>query len=169
MSGVTPFHVYKGLAQLVGEGLILPVPDESLLDMANSCLQEGRVEDGIYLLEKAIQNQVGLPDAYLMAAQGYETQGEHAKAVYHYKLYSNDCVETTSEWALAEGTLAHCVELLPTDLDVRERLAARARADGLAADGSDGGRSQADRHLSRSRRDRSCTTGARDLARGGSR
>ncbi|PIE22170.1 MAG: hypothetical protein CSA62_13900 [Planctomycetota bacterium] len=120
MSGVTPFHVYKGLSQLVTEGLILPVPDTSLLDMANSCIGEGRVEDGIYLLEKAIQNQVGLPDAYLMAAQGYETQDEYAKAVYHYKLYSNACVEEY-EWGLAEGTLSHCVDLLPTDLDVRER------------------------------------------------
>jgi outer membrane protein assembly factor BamB/tetratricopeptide (TPR) repeat protein len=154
LSGVTPFHVYKALSQLVGEGLIYPVPDDRLLDTANDCIAEGRLEDGIYLLEKAIEIGAGIPDAYVLAARSHESEGDYAKAAYYYKCYSNHAVEN-GDLVEAEGTLSHCCDLLPTDLDARERwLRILAPMENPPADPQDVGRKLIDIYLDLDETDR---------------
>ncbi len=121
ITGQSPFHVYKSLAQLLDQALIQPVPNEALIQAAQACVSEGRQQDAINLYEKAIVEGVGLPETHALAAQAYEATQEFELAAYHYK-----CV---AEHHVADADVQHAVEvlryvaqLLPTDLGARERL-----------------------------------------------
>jgi outer membrane protein assembly factor BamB/tetratricopeptide (TPR) repeat protein len=121
ITGHSPFHVYKSLAQLLDQGLVQNVPNDALVAQAQACVAEGRQQDAINLYEKAIVEGVGVPETHALAAQAYESTQEYELAAYHYK-----CV---AEHHIAAGDLQPAVEvlryvgqLLPTDLGARERL-----------------------------------------------
>jgi len=121
MSGLTPFHVFKEVSQLVQEGYVRPIDEGQLLPRAEECMSAGRFDDALHLLESAISVGAGLPHSYKRAAQTYESLQEFARAIWHYKNYSNAMVEAGNvEEAVA--VLEHCLELIPTDLDALERL-----------------------------------------------
>lgn len=137
LTGMPPFLVHKGLAVLLDEGLIEPVPEASLPKLAAECEAEGRMEDAVHIHERAIEMGVGLPDAHEQAATIYEGLQEFEKACEHHKQVAEIAVES-GDVRRAVEILGHVVDMLPTDLAARERLVELTvgRAD-LAARGFD--------------------------------
>ena len=121
ISGVSPFHVAKALSELTLDGLIEPLVDERLIANSDECYAEARYEDAVHLLERAIQNGIGLPEAQMKVAKVYEIQHELALANWHLKGYAADLVEA-GRIDDAVGILEECLRNIPTDLDAWERL-----------------------------------------------
>lgn len=118
---LTSFQVHKIMSVLAQKGFVQVLHEEKLLRNANECISGGRLEDGIRLLERAVQVGAGLPDAHKSAARAYETLDEYANAAWHYKSYSAFKIDT-GEIDEAVENLEHVVKLLPTDLEAWERL-----------------------------------------------
>lgn len=121
ISGITSFQVHKSLSMLRQRGMVHPLPDNRLIPNANACIADARLDDGIRLLERAVQVGVGLPDAHLLAAKTYEMQSEVARAAWHYKCYAA-CQLEAGRVDEAVAILEQTVRLLPTDLDAWERF-----------------------------------------------
>jgi outer membrane protein assembly factor BamB/tetratricopeptide (TPR) repeat protein len=121
ISGISPFHVAKALSELSLSGLIEPLADERLIENSDECYSEARYEDAINLLERSIQEEIGLPEAHLKVAKVYEIRHELALANWHLKSYAADLVE---EGRIDEAVtvLEECLRNIPTDLDAWERL-----------------------------------------------
>ncbi len=120
-SGINAFHVFKTVSMLVQKGILRPVPPDELVPHAKECIEEARIEDGILMLERAIELGTGIPEAHLLAAKSYEMQNEAAKACWHYKSYAAYCLEQ-GDLDQAAQTLALVLQHLPTDLDAWERF-----------------------------------------------
>lgn len=118
---LTSFQVHKSISVLAQKGFVQALPDEKLVENANECIQGARLEDGIRLLERAIQVGAGLPDAHLLAARSYEMLDEVASATWHYKSYSNFQVEA-GQVDEAVQCMQHALSLVPTDLEAWESL-----------------------------------------------
>ena len=71
ISGISHFHVAKALSELCLSGLIEPLADERLIENSDECYSEARYEDAINLLERSIQEEIGLPEAHLKVAKVY--------------------------------------------------------------------------------------------------
>lgn len=121
VTGLPAFLVYKGLAVLLDEGLVEPVPAEELVQTAHDCAAEGRQQDAINLYEKAIAQGVGIPDAHQHAARVYESLQEYELAAYHHKCDA-EFHAGAEDVKHAVEILQRAVSLLPTDLAARERL-----------------------------------------------
>ncbi|MHC4897956.1 MAG: DUF4388 domain-containing protein [Planctomycetota bacterium] len=121
ITGLAPFHLYKGLATLIDQGVIEPVPSDDILPSAKECFREGRLQDAINLFEKAISDGVGIPEAHVLAAEAYSAIGEHELANYHTKCVAEFRIE---DGALKEAValLRTVIETIPTDLSARERI-----------------------------------------------
>ncbi len=121
ITGLSSFHVYKSLAQLLDEQMIKRLDSSDLVDAAKECVAEGRLQDAINLYERAISLDVGLPETHALAAHAYESTQEFELAGYHLK-----CV---AEYYASAGNVVEAVdllrrvnEMLPTDLATRERI-----------------------------------------------
>ena len=119
--GMAPFHTYKGLAQLLDEGMLEALPVGQLVSAGKHCAKEDRLQDAINLFEKAIAVGEGIPEAHILASEAYENSSEYELTVYHLK-----CV---AEYHASEGhrkqaveTLRKAIDIVPTDLAARERL-----------------------------------------------
>ena len=119
--GMAPFHTYKGLAQLLDEGMLEALPVGHLVSAGKHCAKEDRLQDAINLFEKAIAVGEGIPEAHILASEAYENSAEYELTVYHLK-----CV---AEYHASEGhrkqaveTLRKAIDIVPTDLAARERL-----------------------------------------------
>ncbi|MEZ5989921.1 MAG: PQQ-binding-like beta-propeller repeat protein, partial [Planctomycetota bacterium] len=121
ITGLSPFHVSKALAELGNQGLIEPLRDDRLIANADECFAEARYEDAVHLLERAIQDGIGVPEAYVKVAKVYELQQELAKANWHLKCYATELVEA-GRIDEAVKVLESCLHNIPTDLDAWERL-----------------------------------------------
>lgn len=118
---LTSFQVHKSISVLAQKGFVQALPDAKLLPNANECIQGARLEDGIRLLERAVQVDAGLPDAHLLAARSYEMLDEVASATWHYKSYVESKVES-GDIDEAVQCMQHALSLVPTDLYAWERL-----------------------------------------------
>jgi hypothetical protein len=121
VSGLSNFVAFKMLSQLLDAGLVEPLDPDHLVKHGQACLRENRPEDAVSLFEKAIELEVGLPEAHSLAAQAYEQVGHFELAVYHLKC--------EAEYRIAAGDrrtgaqrLHAATQKLPTDLGARERL-----------------------------------------------
>ena len=121
ITGYSPFHVFKTLATLIDQGLVEVLGPETMLKNAMECIAEGRVQDGINLLERAASMGEGGAEIHLTTAQAYESLSELERASAHYKSYAEDMVALGKEGE-ALKTLKKVVDLVPTDLEARERL-----------------------------------------------
>jgi outer membrane protein assembly factor BamB/tetratricopeptide (TPR) repeat protein len=121
ITGMRPFQVSKALAILFEEEVISPLPDDRLLAAANECVKEGRLEDAVNLLEKAVAQQVGYPQTHAQIADVYESRKDFASAAHHRKCLAEYHV-AQGEFARAIELFERVIELLPTDLRARERL-----------------------------------------------
>jgi outer membrane protein assembly factor BamB/tetratricopeptide (TPR) repeat protein len=113
--------VHKALAHLVDQGFVGPIQSQDLPGQAKACLAEGRIEEAIQLLEKAIQEGVSPAACHSAAATAYERLGERAASCYHQRCFAEKLMEAGRIKEAAE-ILAHVRDVIPTDLSVRERL-----------------------------------------------
>ncbi len=121
ITGFSPFHVFKTLATLIDQGLVQVLGPEAMVENANECIAEGRIQDGINLLERAASMGVGGAEIHLSTAQAYESIQELERASAHYKFYAEDMIALGKEGE-ALKTLKKLVTLIPTDLEAREKL-----------------------------------------------
>lgn len=118
---LTSFQVHKSISVLAQKGFVAVLPEAKLLPNASECISGARLEDGIRLLERAVQVGAGIPDAHRMAARAYEMLDEVASATWHYKSFAAYKLEA-GEIDTAVEILQHVVKLVPTDLEAWERL-----------------------------------------------
>ncbi|MEE9126825.1 MAG: PQQ-binding-like beta-propeller repeat protein, partial [Planctomycetota bacterium] len=121
ITGISPFHVYKGVATLIDQGVIEPVPSDNILPSAKECFREGRLQDAINLFEKAISDGVGIAEAHVLAAEAYAAIGEYELANYHSKCVAEFRIER-GDLKEAISRLLKVLETIPTDLAARERI-----------------------------------------------
>jgi tetratricopeptide (TPR) repeat protein len=120
-TGLSNFQVCKILSQLLDAGAIAPVAAEELLPLAAECMAENRLQDAISLYERAIEQQVGLPEAHSHAAKAYRAAEQYEHAVYHLECEAEARLEA-GDRAGAAQRLDEVRQLLPTSLQARERL-----------------------------------------------
>lgn len=120
-TGLNNFQVCKALSQLMDAGAIAPVAQEELLPLAAECMTEGRLRDAISLYERAIELDVGLPETYALVAKAYQVAEEYELASYHLQCEAEHRIGT-GDLAGAAACLTHVKQLVPTDLQARERL-----------------------------------------------
>ena len=120
-TGLSNFQVCKLLSQMLDVGAIAPVAPEELLPLAAECLAEDRLQDAIALYERAIELQVGLPDAHSAAAKAYQAANEYEHAIYHLECEAQARLEA-GDRAGAAQRLFEVRNLVPTDLQAREQL-----------------------------------------------
>lgn len=131
-TGLSNFHVCKILSQLLDANAVAPVAPEDLPALAAECMGEGRLRDAICLYERAIELGVGLPDAHSHVAKAYQAAEEYEHAIYH--------LECEAEHRLGAGDRAGAAQrlfevrqLVPTDLQARERLVELTLGQGAVA------------------------------------
>ncbi|MGC6488851.1 MAG: PQQ-binding-like beta-propeller repeat protein [Planctomycetota bacterium] len=121
LTGLTPFQICKPLSQLLDAGLVEAVADDQLVLLAAECREAGRLEDALSLYERAVAVGEGLPETYGLAADAcraadaYEACARHLSAEAEHRAAAGDP-------AGAAKCLHEARSLLPTDLQVRERL-----------------------------------------------
>ncbi|HHI78832.1 MAG TPA: DUF4388 domain-containing protein [Planctomycetes bacterium] len=120
-SGITPFHVFKTLSIFCQQGWVRPLPGDRLVPTAQECIEESRLEDAIHLLEKAIDDGIGLPEAHQLAAKCYEMKNEPARANWHYKIFALGLSMGGNPAGAAE-ILDKVLHRIPTDLEAWEEL-----------------------------------------------
>ncbi len=121
ITGMASFLVYKALANLLEEGLIVEVHPDDLVPIAQECVDERRNQDAINLYEKAISLGVGIPESHEQVAVVYEESEEFELAGYHHKCVS-EFYAGIEKLDGAVKILRHVITILPTDLAARERL-----------------------------------------------
>jgi hypothetical protein len=84
-SGLVQFQVCKALSQMIDAGVCAAVPPEQLLALADECVRSERLRDAIRLYERAIEQEVGLPDAHGFAASACQAASEFERAVHHFR------------------------------------------------------------------------------------
>lgn len=120
-TGLPAFHVYKDLALLLDDGVIEPVPTEDLVPLAGECMAEGRLQEAISLFEKALEMDADHPEAHRELARAYQALQEYELATYHLKCLA-ELLAADADVGGAVALLEQVIEILPTDLDARERL-----------------------------------------------
>ncbi len=120
-SGITPFHVFKTISIFCQQGWIRPLPPDRLVPTARECIEDSRLEDAIHLLEKAIDDGIGLPEAHQLAAKCYEMKNEPARANWHYKVFALG-LSMGGDPAGAAEILDKVLRRIPTDLEAWEEL-----------------------------------------------
>lgn len=137
LTALPEFTVYKSLSQLADAGFVMPVPPDDLLPLGQQCLEQGRTQEAVQLLEKAIELGIGIPSVHSMAAEACRAAGEYERTIYH--------LQCEAEYRIGDGDLktacerlAAAVELVPTDLAARERLVEIALEHGVHPAGFDG-------------------------------
>ncbi|MCA8942216.1 MAG: PQQ-binding-like beta-propeller repeat protein [Planctomycetes bacterium] len=131
MTGMPRFQVFKTLAVLHEGGYIENVPEGELWDYARQCVDLERAADAIDLYELAIRSGVECSAIHAEVAEMYESVEEFARAATHLKIVADSHVEA-GEVDLAASHLRHVVEMLPTDLDARDRLVELTVGAGIA-------------------------------------
>ncbi len=121
VTGLSNFQVCKILSQLLDAGAVAPIAPEELVPLAAACSNEGRLQDAINLYERAIELQVGLPDAHSSAAKAYQAAEQYEHAIYHLECEAEARLEA-GDRAGAAQRLFEVRQLVPTDLQARERL-----------------------------------------------
>ncbi len=121
ITGFSPFHVFKTLATLIDQGLVQVLGPEAMVENANECISEGRIQDGINLLERAASMGVGGAEIHRSTAEAYESIQELERASAHYKSYAQDMIALGKQGE-ALKTYKKLVGLIPTDLEAREKL-----------------------------------------------
>lgn len=129
ITGCSSFHVFKALATLCDRGQVRLLEPQELAANALECLSEGRMADGLNLLEKAAEAGIGGQEAHLTAAKAYQSLDELEKAAGHYKTYIEGLV-AAGNLEEAISLLSEVIGLIPTDLRARERLLDLATQDG---------------------------------------
>jgi outer membrane protein assembly factor BamB/tetratricopeptide (TPR) repeat protein len=120
-TGCASFQVHKALMHLIDSGVVVPVAAENLPGRAQDCLVQGRNEDALLLFEKSIEQGIEIPESHCAAALVYEEQSERSSACFHWKCYAEFLVEAGKKADAAE-TLLRVRNLLPTDIQARERM-----------------------------------------------
>ncbi|MEY4672655.1 MAG: hypothetical protein RL148_439 [Planctomycetota bacterium] len=136
LSGHSSFIVSKALAQLLDSGHVEPLPLESLVEVADQCLTEGRLPEAVNLLEQAVVHGIGMPEVHSLAATAYETAREYGKAASHLGRQA-ELHLVAGDFAAAAAKLSASLQLVPTDLKVREQLVQIALEDPKLANGLD--------------------------------
>ena len=121
LTGSSTFLVCKSLSQMLEAGVIALVATEELLPLATECLQGGRLQDAINLYERAIEFGVGLPEVHSAAAGAYRVAEQYENAIYHLECEAEHRLGT-GDRAGAAQRLLEVKQLVPTDLQARERL-----------------------------------------------
>ena len=136
LSGQSSFVVSKALAQLLDSGHVEPLPVESLIEVGNQCLTEGRLPEAINLFEQAVTNGIGMPEVHSLAAAAYESAREFGMAAMHFGREA-ELHLVAGDFAAAAAKLRTSLDLVPTDLKVREQLVQIAIEDPKLANGLD--------------------------------
>lgn len=136
LSGQSSFAVSKALAQLLDSGHVEPVPAECLIEVGNQCLTEGRLPEAINLFEQAVTSGVGMPEVHSLAASAYESAREFGMAAMHLGREA-ELHLVAGDFAAAATKLRASLDLVPTDLKVREQLVQIAIEDPKLANGLD--------------------------------
>jgi outer membrane protein assembly factor BamB/tetratricopeptide (TPR) repeat protein len=121
ITGMPPFLVYKGVAQMLDARVVEIVPPRDLIPTARQCVAERRFQDAINLYERAISFGEGVPETNAEVAGVYESCQEFELAAYHHKCVAEFHAGAGDVRKAAE-ILQHVVAMLPTDLAARERL-----------------------------------------------
>jgi tetratricopeptide (TPR) repeat protein len=122
-SGLVQFQVCKALSQMIDAGVCAAVPPEQLLALADECVRSERLRDAIRLYERAIEQEVGLPDAHGFAASACQAASEFERAVHHFRCEAEQRV-AAGDPAGAAAALFEIRAIVPTDLAAREQLVA---------------------------------------------
>ncbi|HZT56871.1 MAG TPA: DUF4388 domain-containing protein, partial [Burkholderiaceae bacterium] len=130
LTSLPSFAVFKSLCQLFDGGCVVQLPEKSVVPTGKACLAAGNTQDAINLFEKAIEQQIGIPQVHGLAAEAYQSVFEYESAVYHlqcsaeYKIAAHD-------YRGAAQQLKAATALVPTDLTSRDRLVEIALAHDL--------------------------------------
>ncbi|MCA8956244.1 MAG: PQQ-binding-like beta-propeller repeat protein [Planctomycetes bacterium] len=121
ITSIPSFHVFKTLATLLEDGMIEAVPSDELLAAGQECMHEGRMQDAINLLERAVLDGVGVPEVHILASEAYDAVAEYEQSAFHTKC--------TAEYHAAQGNLREAIDLyrwvlesIPTDLAACQRV-----------------------------------------------
>lgn len=121
VTGLSNFQVCKVTSQMLDAGAVAPVAADDLLPLAAECMAESRLQDAISLYERAIGLGVGLPEVHSLAATAYQAAEEYEHAVYHLECEAEHRANA-GDAARAAQALLQVKQLMPTDLQARERL-----------------------------------------------
>jgi hypothetical protein len=120
-TGLTRFLVAKKLALLVELRAAYEVPRDALLDRARACLREQAAEQGLALLERALELGADDPAAHEMAALAHQSLGRVGAASRHLTRVA-DALERAGQRRAAAEACLRIRDLVPTDVRCRERL-----------------------------------------------
>ncbi|MDP6930365.1 MAG: PQQ-binding-like beta-propeller repeat protein [Planctomycetota bacterium] len=121
VAGLSSFNTYKALASLLDEGLIKSISLQDIVPLAEEAASEHRLRDATNLFEKAVVLGVGIPHVHSRLSEIYEQAEEYGLSADHLKKMSEFHVAGQDLDAAIEK-LVQAIELIPTDLDARERL-----------------------------------------------
>jgi tetratricopeptide (TPR) repeat protein len=121
VTGLSNFQVCKVTSQMLDAGAVAPVAADDLLPLAAECMAESRLQDAISLYERAIGLGVGVPEVHSLAATAYQAAEEYEHAVYHLECEAEHRA-TAGDTTRAAQALLQVKQLMPTDLQARERL-----------------------------------------------
>lgn len=120
-SGVSNFQVCKILSQMLDAQVVAPVAPDQLVPLAAECMAEGRLHDAISLYERAIELQVGLPEAHSLCAKAYQAIEEYEHAIFHLASEAEHRLKQGDREGAAQR-LFEIRQLVPTDLQSQDRL-----------------------------------------------
>lgn len=120
-TGLTRFLVAKKLALLVELRAAYELPRETLLERARNCLREQAAEQGLALLERALELGADDPAAHEMAALAHQSLGRVGAAARHLAQVA-DALERAGQRRAAADVHLRIRDLVPTDVRCRERL-----------------------------------------------
>ncbi len=120
-TGVKRFTVCKKLALLVELHAAYEVGRDALVERARRCLREQRGEEGLALLERALELGSDDPQAHEMAALAHQSLGRIGEACRHLALVA-EALERAGQRRQAAEVHLRVRDLLPTEVRSRERL-----------------------------------------------
>lgn len=120
-TALTRFAVSKKLALLVELRAVYEVGRDQLVERARKCLREQRGEEGLALLERALELGSDDPAAHEMAALAHQSLGRLGEACRHLALVA-EALERAGQRRQAAEVHLRIRDLLPTEVKCRERL-----------------------------------------------
>lgn len=115
LSGIPRVDVYRALITFQQQGRIRTLTQDELKQGASKCIQENLTEDGIRLYRKAISGNPDDGELHELLAKLYERQGEHQKALNHYRAVGTSFLKRGAVEEAFKMYL-HCLKLVPLDV-----------------------------------------------------
>lgn len=119
-SGLGNFETQKAIAVMIQQGWVRSLDPNDYTAAGTEAFEKGRFAEAAHLYELAAAKGLDLPESLGAAARARESAKDFLGAVKLLRRYAQE-LANAGERALAAASLRHAVELLPTDLGMREQ------------------------------------------------